>query len=301
MHNCIKNLSAFHFAEDKNLLYVPQKKNRNRNVVRKLNVDLKVLDNWLKANKISLNSSKTELVVFRKKNTPMPNLKIKLNGVRLIPTCYVKYLGLYLDEHLSFETHITMLNVKLRRANNMLAISRHYVPLENLTQIYYGQFHTHLQYCCQVWGQDETKLTKTITLQKKAMRLMTFSDRDAHSNPLFKKLNILKLPDIVSTNNVNLVHKSLNGNIPHSYKNYFCEIEANNRYNTPCNPNTLCSIPLGSVKVSTDKVGTIQHQCAQDWNTLLKKLSSRNSPTNWLKHLTTETKKTAEDYFVALY
>ena len=302
MHTCIKSSTAFHFADDTNLLYVPQKKIRNRNIVRKLNADLKALDNWLKANKISLNSSKTELVIFRNKHTPIPDIKIKLNGVRLLPTHYVKYLGLYLDENLSFDTHISLLNAKLRRANNMIVISRHYVPIKNLKQIYYGQFHSHLQYGCQIWGQHSTKLAKTITLQNKAIRMMTFSAPDAHSNPLYKKLNILKLSDVVSTNNINFVHKVLNGDTPQSFKKSFKEIEANNRYNTTRNPNSLCSIPLGSVDISCLKDGTIQHKCALDWNVMLKNLSTRTSPTNWLKKLSVnKLKEITKEYFIAQY
>ena len=59
MNNCIKNALAFHFADDTNLLYMPQKKRYNSNIVRRLNTDLRALDNWLRANKISLNSTKT--------------------------------------------------------------------------------------------------------------------------------------------------------------------------------------------------------------------------------------------------
>ena len=212
-------------------------------------------------------------------------MRIKLNGVRLVPTKHVKYLGLYLDENLSFDTHINLLNAKLRRANNMIAISRHYLPLQNLIQIYYGQFHSHLQYCCQIWGQIQTKLAKTITLQNKAIRLMTFSASDAHSSPLFKKLNILKLSDIVSTNNINFVHKALNGDTPQSLKNSFEVVKTSNRYNTTRNPNTLCSIPLGSVNISDQKDGTMKHQCAVDWNAMLKNLSVKTSLTNWMKNL----------------
>ena len=67
LHQCIINSTSFHFADDTNLLFVPPNRVRNRNIVRRLNVDLKSLNNWLLANKISLNSSKTELIVFRKK------------------------------------------------------------------------------------------------------------------------------------------------------------------------------------------------------------------------------------------
>ena len=83
LHQCIHNSTSFHFADDTNLLYIPPNRIRNANIVRCLNLDLKSLNNWLMANKISLNSSKTELIIFRKKNIPMPNLNIKLNGVKL--------------------------------------------------------------------------------------------------------------------------------------------------------------------------------------------------------------------------
>ena len=91
MHKCIKNSTSFHFADDTNLLYIPGKKQRNRNIVRKLNTDLKAIDNWLRANKISLNSTKTELVVFRKKGVQILEMKIRLNEVRILPMPYVKY------------------------------------------------------------------------------------------------------------------------------------------------------------------------------------------------------------------
>ena len=167
LHICIKNSSTFHFADDTNLLYIPDKKTRNRNIVRKLNVDLKSLNNWLLANKISLNSTKTELIVFRKKGTDLPNMKIILNGVKLIPKSKINYLGLLMDEHLTFKDHILTLNAKLNRANNLLALSRHYLPQNLIRQLYYAQFNSHLVYGCQIWGQHD--INKTITLQKKQL------------------------------------------------------------------------------------------------------------------------------------
>ena len=45
--------------------------------------DLKALNHWLLANKISLNSAKTEIIFFRKNQTKLPNIIIKLNGIKL--------------------------------------------------------------------------------------------------------------------------------------------------------------------------------------------------------------------------
>ena len=150
-----------HFADDTNLLYTIKNKKRNRNIVRNLNTDLRCLNHWLLANKISLNSTKTEIIFFRKKGTDIPSNKIKLNGIKLVHQTEIKYVGLLFDEYLTFDPQIKTLNTKLKRANNLLAISRHYIPKNLLLQLYYGQFYSHLSYGCQLWGQNINQFEKT--------------------------------------------------------------------------------------------------------------------------------------------
>ena len=74
----IKHCKVHHFADDTNLLNI----NKSPKHLNKfINIDLKNLTKWLNANKISLNVSKTEMVLFRPKRKSMDfNLKIKLNG-----------------------------------------------------------------------------------------------------------------------------------------------------------------------------------------------------------------------------
>ena len=220
LHHSIRDSKTFHFADDTNLLFTTEKNERNSNPVRRLNSDLKALNQWLIANKISLNPAKTEMIYFRKKNTEIPELNVKLNGIKLTPKSQIKYLGLTFDEHLTFEPHINLMNAKLKRANNLLAISRHYLPQNLLKQIYYSQFHSHISYGCQVWGFKINSISKTFLLQKKAIRLMSFANKDAHTDPLFKKLEIIKLQDIITSINVLFVHKILNGESPTFFNNF---------------------------------------------------------------------------------
>ena len=103
LNKCIRFSTTRHFADDTNLLYIiDQFKSRNRNPTRKLNIDLKSLNHWLLANKISLNATKTELIYFRNKRTEIPSSNIKLNGVKLFGTNQVKYVGIIFDEHPTF-------------------------------------------------------------------------------------------------------------------------------------------------------------------------------------------------------
>ena len=87
---------------------------------------------------------------------------------------------------MTFEPHRDIMNAKLKRANNLLAISRHYLPKDLLMQIYYGQ-STHTNYGCQLWGVNENDIAKTITLQKRAVRILSFAHFEADVEPLFKQ------------------------------------------------------------------------------------------------------------------
>ena len=272
LHQCIINSTSFHFADDTNLLYIPPKKVRSR-IARRINVDLKSLNNWLLANKISLNSSKTELIIFRKKGVPIPDLKLKLNGIKLKPKHEIKYLGLTIDEHLTFNSHINTMNAKLKRANNLLALSRHYLPPSLLKQLYYSQFHSHLAYGCQVWGQVPSSINQTIILQKKAVRLLSFSASDSPSSPIFKELQILKLEDLITTNNLMFVHKTLNKTAPSHFHNFFELHVPSHDHATRNDPLSGYSIPPGSVSLNGIPLRSLKYKCAQDWNNMLKTLS----------------------------
>ena len=125
LHPVIKFHKVHHFADDTNLLHISK-------YIKKLNkfvsFDLKNLSNWLNANKISLNVSKTELIMFKPRMKKVDfDLKLKLNGKRLYPTKSVKYLGIKIDESLSWNEHISDIAIKLNSANAMLYKVREFV------------------------------------------------------------------------------------------------------------------------------------------------------------------------------
>ena len=151
---------VYHFADDTNLLHIsksPQK------LQRQLNLDLRFLFNWLLANKISLNCAKTEFIVFHKPGYPcLFNFKIKVNGHRIFPSDSIKYLGIYLDETLSGNTHCSVLIKKLIRANGMLTKVRHFVPNSEISSIYHAIFSPHMIYGSQVWRQTMNTHTENV-------------------------------------------------------------------------------------------------------------------------------------------
>ena len=187
------------------------------------------------------------MIYFRSKRTEIPSSNIKLNGVKIFGTNKVKYVGIIFDEHLTFQRHIKLLNAKLKRANNLIAISRHYLRKKFLMQIYYSQFYSHLTYGCQLWGQNETSIEKTIILQQKAIRLISFANFKDSSNILFKELNLLKPLDIIQKSNILFTHSAINKKIPIVLKVYFTLNVTELQLDTIKNLNSVFSLPVGSL------------------------------------------------------
>ena len=167
-----------HFADDTNLLHINDSVKKLNKAV---NSDLRNLTNWLNGNKISLNVSKTELMLFKPKMRKL-DFDLKLS---IYPTKSVKYLGIKIDENLTWIDHINHIVIKLNRANAMLFKVREFVNTKILKSVYYAIFDCHLIYANTVCGQNKNSINRLIILQKKALRIMSFECRNAHSNPLF--------------------------------------------------------------------------------------------------------------------
>ena len=275
LHRCIKYSTTYHFADDTNLLHISKD---YKTLQRKVNYDLFSLHKWLTANKISLNEAKTELIYFRKSG-PAPTLNIKLHGKTLIPTKFVKYLGIHLDEFLSGEAQCSELIKKLNRANGMLAKARHYVPALELKNIYHAIFSSHILYGSQVWTSKLISVTDKISkLQKSAMRIMTFSEFRAHSEPLFKKLEILKFQDSIAVNNCSFVYDFLNNNLPKSFVKTFIRTNDLHQYKTRQATAGILYIP--NYNTTTFGLKCIYKRCINSWNKLSTEFNIMNRKNN---------------------
>ena len=269
LNKAIKFSTTYHFADDTNLLRVDDSYKKFQSNINK---DLKGLYNWLLANKISLNTAKTELIFFKKPHSPSPppSRKIKLNGTRILPTDSIKYLGIYLDNTLSGFTHCSQLLPKLRRSVGMLAKARHYLDTKELLAIYHATFASHLSYGCQIWTQHNNPLiNKIISIQKNALRTLTFSEIKAHTNPIFKALKILKFKDQIELFNCLFVHDQINNILPVNFKDYFISLNNLNYSRTRNSKTAKLFVP----SINSTRYGphSVKHSCILSWNNTINK------------------------------
>ena len=186
----IKSSKVHQLADGTNLLLT----NKSLKQINKLiNYDLALLVQWLRSNKISLNTSKTEILLFRpKRKTITKHLNIRMSGERIKTSTTAKYLGVLLHEDLSWQPHFDALVTKLSRAARLLSKIRYYVPKYLLRRIYFSIFNSHMLYTCQIWGQNKGKIKKISELQDKAIRIINFKLKNYPVAELYKNSRILK-------------------------------------------------------------------------------------------------------------
>ena len=76
---------------------------------------------WLKANKLSINVNKTKLIIFRPRQKILPQIRpliVDNNIVELVET--TKLLGVYIDQHLTWETHINVICKKIAKSIGLM-------------------------------------------------------------------------------------------------------------------------------------------------------------------------------------
>ena len=264
VHKAIKFCITRHFADDTNLLI---NNNSLKQLQKDLNYDLRQLCNWLKANKISLNCTKTELIVFRHPNKQLNyNLKIKINGKKLEPTKQVKYLGVVLDPHLNWSYQTDGLATKLTRAVGMLAKIRHFVQTNTLRSIYFGIFSSLLTYGSQVWGQfPNQNVHRLQNIQNKAIRIINFSKYNDPVDPIYHKLKVLKLSDQVKLENFLFVHNSLNNKVPKPLRKSFTFMTENSSYTRSSTQNKMA---LPKARTLAYGLNSIKYRSVALWNVI---------------------------------
>ena len=123
---------------------------------------------------------------------------------------------------------------------------------------------------------------KIFKIQKNALRIMARAGFNAHTNPLFKSLEILKIEDQITLLNCLFVHDYLNGKLPKSFNNTFTKLSdvpiivgsTNTTINTI--KSDLGCLLLPHVSTSTYGLNSLYRNSIVDWNTYVKLFKQHN-------------------------
>ena len=134
----------------------------------------------------------------RQKTLPITRQIIIENNV-LEQVDNTKFLGVYIDQHLTWKTDVNFIAAKISKSVGLLYKAKYYLPSTSLLTLYYALIYPYLTYCNLIWASTYvTNLQRIYLLQKRAVRAISEADYKASSKPLFANLKILDVFSIYS-------------------------------------------------------------------------------------------------------
>jgi len=253
--NCLPNAVSFLtllFADDTTFQLSG---NNIRELFDKVNNELEQASDWFNCNKLILNVSKTKFIVFgpNNKKINLNNLSLSIGGEILerigndCPTKSFKFVGVNIDENLSWNTHINKVKSKISFASLQISRLKNIFPTETLVNLYNGLFRPHMEFGLLAWGGAQpSKLKGLINCQKKCIRNINKSKYNSHTGPIFKKLNILKFHDLFDLNCKLFMHSFVHNKLPSCFGSMFSKsnsLRTNNIVLQICKKSSLRNLP----------------------------------------------------------
>ncbi len=180
---------------------------------------------WFDRNKLSLNLAKTKFMIFS--NYKIDNkVNLQVDGVAIERVFENKFLGVIIDDKISWKSHIKYICSKLSRSISVLSKAKHILDYKSLRMLYCSLVLPYLNYCSGVWGNTyKSSIHAIIILQKRAIRIIHNAEYRDHTNILFLNANLLKFMDIIEYKIALIMYKARNNQLPGNIQVMFSERE----------------------------------------------------------------------------
>jgi len=213
--NTTNSFSPIIYADDTTLLTSLNFTSLN-NSYPSLNQELNLISDWLKVNKLSLNIEKTKAMIFHTPNRRINPPTLIIDEIQIDYVEKFNFLGLIIDKNLKWNFHVDAVAKKVCKTLGIMNRLKRLLPKHALLNIYNALILSYLNYGLINWGHKADRLLK---LQKRAVRIITNSPYNAHSNNLFKQLNLLKVRDLCALHDYKFCYKMYNSMLPDYFQN----------------------------------------------------------------------------------
>ena len=161
-------------------------------------------------------------MVFTKRKTPKFELKLQIDGEDIKEVQKTKFLGVIIDNKLTWKEHISYICGKISRGIGMIIKARHYLNKDGLLALYYSFVYPYLMHCNHIWGSTyKTNLKRLAILQNKALRIISYMKPRSSAEPLYKELNVMKFDNINTYLIGNFMYRYSKEKVPELFYSFF--------------------------------------------------------------------------------
>ena len=225
------------YADDTSITYAS---NDAEEIERCVNIDFDRIRTWLAANKLTLNTTKTEFLLigsWQRLSTLETNPIIEINKFPIKHISTSKSLGVHIDGNLSWECHIKEISKKIASSISAIKRIRYFLPFKILLNLYNSLVQPHFDYCNVVWGNCSKNLSSELQkLQNRTARVLTFSNYDCSTSELFQNLKWSKLVHQRAVSKAIMMHSIVNNTAPENLTGFVrrCDLTSYNLRENEC-------------------------------------------------------------------
>ena len=145
------------------------------------NKALSDINNWFKLNKLSLNVKKCNFILFTTRPITA-DFKVSIDNCQLERVRQTKFLGVIINEKLTWDDHISLLCNKISKNIGIIRRIKKKIPITLLRNLYFTLINPYFEYCNVIWAiSSSIALVKLFRIQKRAIRLISYSERNTHT------------------------------------------------------------------------------------------------------------------------
>ena len=211
-------LSFILFADDSSVFLSHE---NPQTLSERMNLELTNVTAWIHANTLSLNIQKTSYMLFSNSLRELPD-RVILTDVQVDRVNSTKFLGLHIDDKLSWKLHIDSISKLLSRNAGVMYKLKFVFPKSILCMLYSTLILPYLNYGVLAWGNSlKTQTKKLFLVQKRVVRIINNSSFLAHTNNLFYQSKLLKVDDIYHLQLGCIMYKLNAGGLPQALATIF--------------------------------------------------------------------------------
>ena len=231
------------------------------------------------SNKLTINYSKTKFMLIRSDHREnIGEFYINMDGNPIERINCFKYLGIEIDDNLSWKTHIRSLETEISRVSRFICKLRHYVDFDCLKNFYFAKVYSKIQYAILAWGGCcDSKLRKLNVLHNNIIRIMTLKNMPLQirlsTKTLFKSINILQLNDIFQLELAKFMHRASSDDLPQNLNHMFTRISSVHRYPTSSSRKRVFVKPLTNKAIYRNWISSTGISLWEKIDPALKKMS----------------------------
>ena len=236
-----------------------------------INSDAENISDWFSYNRLMINVSKsfTILVCPYQKYVHLPdrNMNVTLLNTELATVDSLKLLGINIDNNLSWQTHIDIVQKRLVSLIGLMYRIRMFLDEKNMILFYHAHFLPVIDYCINIWGHAaKVHIKKIQVLQNRAARIILNADWNESSLSMLNKLKWMSIKDRIFYSTCLLMYKVTHNDAP-DYLYVFMDRQI--EYNLPGNHNIV--IPHPNINLYKR---SFMYQGASCWNELPENVKS---------------------------